>query len=361
MRQALATSMVRIRTFAILIAVLAAAATANVNIATASDFFSQGWKLNSKLSRVFMQSVKKNATFETHNFTELEGAIRKDGKATVVINLASLDTGIDIRNVRMRFLFFETFKFPAAEITASLDKAMFGDLLTQTRLIRDIKFNLNLHGVEKAVEAKVAVTRILDNAVSVSTVQPVIIEASDFGLTEGVQRLAEAAGGFAIAPAASITFDLIFEGTNFDPELEAARVAAARLRTQQGQGDITSVACETRLDVISKTRAIYFRTGSADLDAESEPLLKSVAEIVNRCLTVKIEVAGHTDSDGGSASNKSLSERRANAVAEYLARKGVAARRVKTSGHGDARPVAPNDTPANKAKNRRIEFLVTSR
>lgn len=323
-------------------------------------FFNQGWTLNPKQSRVFMQSVKKNSLFETHNFTEVEGNIRKDGRASVIINLASLDTGIDIRNVRMRFLLFETFKFPAAEISATLDKAMFKDLLIQRRVIRDIVFTLNLHGVEKEVEAKVAVTRILDDAVSVSTVKPVIVNASDFGLVAGVDQLAEAAGGFNIVPAASVTFDLMFEGTNFNPEIEAARVAAARLRAQQSQGGITSVACETRLDVISKTRAIYFRTGSAELDSESEPLLNSVAEIVNRCQAVKMEIAGHTDSDGSKASNQILSEQRARAVAVYLEQKGVATVRVITSGHGDTQPVAANDTPANKAKNRRIEFRIRS-
>jgi len=328
--------------------------------AAPADFFSQGWTLNSKLSHVYMQTVKKNALFETHNFTEVEGNIRKDGRASIIINLASLSTGIDIRNVRMRFLLFETFKFPAAEVTANLEKALFQDLQIKNRLIREISFTLNLHGIKRKIVTNVVVTRIFGNAVSVATVKPIIVNASDFGLTEGVAKLAEAAGGLNIVPAASITFDLIFEGTNFDPEAEAAAIAAARLRARENDSRIDVDACETRLSVISKTRAIYFDTASAELDQKREPLLNRLAEIVNRCEAVGMEVSGHTDSDGNKASNQNLSERRARAIVDYLAKRGVTEGRIRAIGYGDTRPVVSNDTPKNKAKNRRIEFRVVT-
>lgn len=323
-----------------------------------ADFFSQGWRLNPRLSHVYMQSVKKNLIFETHKFTVVEGRIDEDGKVSIMIELASLETGIDVRNVRMRFLFFETFKFPTAKVTATLDKAALQDLLIKNRVAITLRFTLNLHGVEKEIEAPVVVTRIIDNAVSVATVKPIIIRAADFELTAGIARLAEAAGGFLIAPAASISFDLIFEGANFNPQLEAARVAAAKLRAEENARNMTPAACKTRLDVISKTRAIYFRIASAALDRESEHILNSLAGIANRCPTVRMEVSGHTDSDGRKTANQTLSEKRARAVADYLTSKGIAAHRLETRGYRDTQPVAPNNTPANKAKNRRIEFRV---
>ncbi|MGI9385554.1 MAG: OmpA family protein [Methyloligellaceae bacterium] len=334
------------------------AAAAKPPAAAPADFFSQGWRLNPRLSHIYMQSVKKNLIFETHKFTVMEGRIDEDGKASIMIELASLQTGIDVRDVRMRFLFFETFKFPTAEVTATLDKAALQDLLIKNRLETTLRFTLNLHGVKKDIEAPVVVTRIIDNAVSVATAKPIIIRAADFELAAGIARLAEAAGGFPIAPAASISFDLIFEGTNFNPQLEAARVAAAKLRAEENARDMTPTACKTRLDVISKTRAIYFRIASAALDKESEHILNTLAGIAKRCPTVKMEVSGHTDSDGRKTANQTLSEKRARAVSDYLIARGIATRRLQTRGYGDARPVAPNNTLANKARNRRIEFRV---
>ena len=92
--------------------------------------------------------------------------------------------------------------------------------------------------------------------------------------------------------------------------------------------------------MISKTGAIYFKTGSADLDQESAPLLNSVADIANRCPSVKIDVEGHTDNVGTKSANQQLSEARAKSVVDYLARKGVSAARIQSAGYGDTRPDA---------------------
>ena len=86
--------------------------------------------------------------------------------------------------------------------------------------------------------------------------------------------------------------------------------------------------------------------------------MQSVAEIANRCPAVKIEVTGHTDSIGGKENNRQLSEQRARSVLGFLSQRGVAATRVEAAGYGDSRPIVPNDTETNRAKNRRIEFRV---
>lgn len=138
--------------------------------------------------------------------------------------------------------------------------------------------------------------------------------------------------------------------------LVAARETRKKERAKQASGAITAEACETRFNVISKTAAIHFNTGSAELIDTSTPLLKSIVDIVLRCPTVNINVAGHTDSAGSSIKNQRLSELRARAVADYLIKMGVAASRIKASGYGESQPVVPNTTRANKAKNRRIEF-----
>lgn len=105
---------------------------------------------------------------------------------------------------------------------------------------------------------------------------------------------------------------------------------------------------------------IYFASGSANLKPESFPILDSVAILLRDNPNARIQIAGHTDSDGGTASNQTLSENRAQSVYQYLISKGIAGNRLTTVGHGESNPIVPNNSAANKARNRRIEFTVIS-
>jgi OmpA-OmpF porin, OOP family len=318
----------------------------------------QEWLLNSGASRFQMQTVKANSIFEVHQFTGLDGSITDSGDATVKIDLTSVASGIDVRDVRMRFLLFETYKFPTADVTAKLDMASLQALRTTTRITYPLRFKLALHGFSQEIETPVTVTRLSDKSVSVATSKPIVITADSFGFGPGIAKLSEAVGGTIIATGATFTFDLLFETGDKLPELQAARDEAVKRKTEAETSTISAEACETRFSVISTAGAIYFKTGSAELDKESGPILQSVAEIANRCPAVKIEVTGHTDSVGGKENNRQLSEQRARAVLGFLSQRGVAPTRVEAAGYGDSRPIVPNDSEANRAKNRRIEFRV---
>jgi OmpA-OmpF porin, OOP family len=100
------------------------------------------------------------------------------------------------------------------------------------------------------------------------------------------------------------------------------------------------------------------RYGRASIDPDSAGLLDRLIETALRCPTANIEVAGHTDSDGEDAANQALSEKRAQAVADYLVKAGLPANRFTAVGYGSAQPIASNDTEDGKAQNRRIEFTV---
>ena len=339
-------------------AVALLAAAMGLRSANAQSFLNEDWVLNPSVSNVYMQTIKLNSLIETHQFTAVEGNVSRNGDATVKIELGSLDTGIDLRNVRMRFLLFETFKYPYAEITAKLDKSKLRALATETRVSYPLTLKVNMHGIENEIQTLVWVTRISDTTVSVATIKPIIVTAESFGFTKNVGKLSDAVNGILITPAASITFDLMFGTGNLKPQLEAARASREKSRSEQEAQNITTEGCENRFSVMSQTGAIYFKTGSAELDRESEPLLNSGADIAKRCPSVRFEVEGHTDNVGGSGSNQRLSEHRARSVVDYLKGKGISAARIQSIGYGDTRPVAPNDSEENKAKNRRIEFKV---
>ena len=324
----------------------------------AQDIHAQAWLLDASASHFYMETVKANSIFEVHQFTGLDGSISKDGDASVKIDLTSVSSGIDLRDVRMRFLLFETYKFPYAEITAKLDMAALQALLTTTRITYPLKATVALHGATQDIDAPVTITRLSDKSISVASIKPIIVKTDAFALTPNVAKLSEAVNGTVIATGATITFDLLFETGDTLPALQAARDEDARRKAQTEAAPISPEACETRLGVISAAGAVYFKTGSAELDHASDAILQSVADIANRCPTARIEVTGHTDSNGDKATNLKLSDQRAHAVMNFLVQRGIAAVRVEALGYGDARPIAPNDSEASRAKNRRIEFRV---
>jgi OmpA-OmpF porin, OOP family len=110
-------------------------------------------------------------------------------------------------------------------------------------------------------------------------------------------------------------------------------------------------------DLLAKGR-IRFEPGRATIDPDSAGLLDRLIETALRCPNVNIEIAGHTDGDGDAAFNQALSEKRAQAVMDYLVKAGLAADRFTATGYGSTQPLAGNDTDDGKAQNRRIEFVV---
>lgn len=106
---------------------------------------------------------------------------------------------------------------------------------------------------------------------------------------------------------------------------------------------------------------IKYPTNSADITKSSEYILDELIGFLKENPTVKIRIEGHTDSRGGAAENKLLSENRASTVSSYLQSHGVAANRLTHQGYGPEKPLATNDTEEGRAKNRRTEFVIVSR
>ncbi|NTW26619.1 MAG: OmpA family protein, partial [Lentimicrobium sp.] len=90
---------------------------------------------------------------------------------------------------------------------------------------------------------------------------------------------------------------------------------------------------------------------------ESMGTINYVVKMMQDHPELKFSVEGHTDSDGDDASNLKLSEARAKAVVEAMAKLGIAADRLTSKGLGESKPMAGNDSPEGKAQNRRVEFV----
>jgi len=140
-----------------------------------------------------------------------------------------------------------------------------------------------------------------------------------------------------------------------------------RLRFEYGAAMISNVriavgAPDMRNKLMTEgklvTYGIYFDVNKDVVKPESYGTLKEIAAILNEVPDVKVKIVGHTDSDGADASNLDLSKRRAASVKNELVKSfGVNGDRLVTDGMGESQAVAPNDTPVNKALNRRVEFI----
>lgn len=122
------------------------------------------------------------------------------------------------------------------------------------------------------------------------------------------------------------------------------------------------VSYTLRYDNMSfKLEGVFFETSKAKLTKESFKALDVLVEAIKMNGTVKIELGGHTDSDGNNISNQKLSQARAESAMSYLIKQGVSEGQVTARGYGEARPVAPNNTKQGKAMNRRTEVRILSR
>ena len=118
----------------------------------------------------------------------------------------------------------------------------------------------------------------------------------------------------------------------------------------------TPEECISAVYDAQKSRKISFQPGSEQVTSETVPVLNAIAEVLAECPRAVIEIAGHTDSQGGEEMNLRLSSKRAREVLNQLAFRGALPGNLTARGYGESRPIADNDTDEGRERNRRIEF-----
>ena len=132
----------------------------------------------------------------------------------------------------------------------------------------------------------------------------------------------------------------------------------AEISVKPAAAPVDATVCQQLFSDLLAKGKIRFESGRASIDPDSAGLLDRLVETALRCPTANIEIAGHTDADGEDGFNQALSEKRAQAVTDYLVKAGLPAGRFTPMGYGSTQPVATNDTDEGKAQNRRIDFVV---
>lgn len=132
--------------------------------------------------------------------------------------------------------------------------------------------------------------------------------------------------------------------------------------TADNQGCIKKQLVVITQDQIKILDVVHFATGKARIRSKSYPLLDNVAEVINAHPEIgMIRIEGHTDNVGNDERNRKLSQSRADAVRDYLVKKGVAAERLDSFGFGEEKPIADNTSNDGRSANRRVEFNIVNR
>ena len=168
------------------------------------------WSLDNSASTLSFVTVKADHVGEVHTFDQLSGSIDDRGNVEIMVELASVNTLIDIRNERMQNMLFETNLFPRAMITGDVDLASFVEMSPGASITAQVEFELDIHGVSNSYNTELIVTR-LANGVFASTSKPIIVTAASHGLVDGVEALREIAGLPSISRSVPVTFNVVFD------------------------------------------------------------------------------------------------------------------------------------------------------
>ena len=167
------------------------------------------WQLEQPSELTFM-SFKNTHLAEVHRFNRMQGNIAEDGEATLSIDLTSVDTAIPIRDTRMQEMLFETSRFASATLTAKVNTKVLQQAAAGAIQTYDLTGKLNLHGLEADVSVPVLIVPAADGRLVVSSLKPVLVQADQFELTAGIQKLRDIAKLERISEVVPVSFTLIF-------------------------------------------------------------------------------------------------------------------------------------------------------
>ncbi len=173
------------------------------------------WSLDAAQSNIQYVSTKNEHNSEVNKFTQgtdgsnaLSGTIDSTGQAVLSIDLNDVDTGIAIRNERMRNFVFETNLLPTAYITVALDTNALSTMAAGSSARQTLNGDISLHGVSQAIEAEVLVTKTSATNISVATLKPILVDSKDFDFASGIEVLRTVANLAAIGEAVPVYFRL---------------------------------------------------------------------------------------------------------------------------------------------------------
>ncbi|MDG0979358.1 MAG: YceI family protein [Halieaceae bacterium] len=164
------------------------------------------WQLDESQSTLTFLSDKNAGVVEQHAFEVFDVFVSDAGEIRAEIELASVETRIGIRNERMRDMLFQVAEFQKATLSGSLGELNLASVGAAPQMV-SIPLTLSLHGFAQTLVADAWLSQA-DGALYVSTVNPILVRAADFGLAEGVEALRAVAGLKTIGQTVPVSFNL---------------------------------------------------------------------------------------------------------------------------------------------------------
>jgi len=168
------------------------------------------WYLDGESSRLSFVSTKNANVSEVQRFLVLHGKVDPQGLAQVEVELESINSGIPLRDERMRKELFQIDRFAEALITTRIDLRPINDLAPGAQLELRLPLTVDLHGKQHQYPAELLATRLDDRRFQVVTLEPLVINAEDFDLAPGLEALRKMAGLSAISLSVPVSAVLIF-------------------------------------------------------------------------------------------------------------------------------------------------------
>jgi polyisoprenoid-binding protein YceI len=172
---------------------------------------SANWELVGESSQLNFVSVKATHVAEQHRFNDITGTVNSDGTARLTIDLASVDTGISIRDQRMRDLLFKVTAYPTAQFSTTVDISVATALAVGEHLNIPLNGQLAVQGISVDINTVVTAVKLSNDRFMLSSNQPILLNASAMGLADGVEKLRAIANLPAISLAVPVSFQLLFQ------------------------------------------------------------------------------------------------------------------------------------------------------
>ena len=176
----------------------------------AAPAFAGDWKSIESESSIAFGSVKKDTVGEVHHFNKVSGTVSESGELKITIDLASVETNIDIRNERITNHVFQEGK-ATATLSGEIDIAEVNSMKVGETKIMEIEANLSFIGIYNEIEANMLVARLGENRVLVTTSDFIMLSTEDLGINAGVDKLMELAKLPSITRVTPIAARMVFE------------------------------------------------------------------------------------------------------------------------------------------------------
>lgn len=186
--------------------------SSSVSVSSVSSISGKAqWFVDETKSLLNFVSVKNTDVAETFSFSQLQGTVSNAGNATLTIPLASIVTGIDLRNTRMKEMLFEADLLPNLHFTTQLDLTSLDNLSVGATAVQSLTGNLILHGVVKSVAFDALIIKHGSNSLSVSPRKPILINSTDFEMNAGIEALRAAVNASSIGERVPVYFKMFLK------------------------------------------------------------------------------------------------------------------------------------------------------